>query len=279
MVVFGCVSIVIFLLIGVGYKRRCNAFQKVWAATTNTRISILNHMLKNSGLIYEKNSDFLIASNQFQQYPVYDEKIMRRNQRKFCYVVDSLPIYFRFAGKEWMIWISKGQCGICSGVEVAIFVKEGIGYHVVSEKTPFEIGVAVYVKGSRCFQYSVSESRLLCYEIGCLRNPEDIRLRARIIFPNTQMLQAFVEEGLQVGNAMFLVERNCNWITLDFARQPKDVRMYKRMTKRWRMFKNRIHVRLYCLFARPFRNNLNRCLFVYYQFSSWTLRRLRLKHL
>ena len=95
----------------------------------------------------EKNEkiDEIAGTFGYQYVPEWDVFTSRRDawQKQFGYgsvydkaspyagmVFETLPVYFDYAGKTWLIQIWKGQYGICTGCEVGVYHAK----HIVEEK-------------------------------------------------------------------------------------------------------------------------------------------------
>ena len=126
-------------------------------------------------------------------------------------IIDSEPICFRYDGYEWMIELWKGQYGIETGCEIGIYYREQDKPLSIAEKT---LTGKLYscVPDERMLDFSFSLKKgdaevfnrdwkkhwwLTGFHWGLLSEPEQLTMNVGIRFPNREMEQAFVHEGLE----------------------------------------------------------------------------------
>ena len=126
-------------------------------------------------------------------------------------IIDSEPIYFRYDGYEWMIELWKGQYGIETGCEIGIYYREQDKPLSIAEKTLMgKLYSCVPDERMLDLRFSLKKGDeelfirdwkrhwwLTGFHWGLLSEPEQLTMKVGIRFPNREMEQAFVHDGLE----------------------------------------------------------------------------------
>ena len=193
---------------------------------------------------------------------------------RFQMVFDSLPVYFDYEGKTWLIELWKGQYGINAGAEIGVYHADRILSEKEYKTTRFEAASNTELlncsfvlcgKNGSCVKVAQNHWWLTAFFTGSFVWPADLCMKATIRFPDKRMQFAFISGLRKAGCAEqnFSVSGFC--VTVHFGRARK-VR-YKLCTRFWRCFsqwKNKIFCKLYLWVTKPFQCTEDRVLCLYY---------------
>ena len=189
---------------------------------------------------------------------------------RFQMVFDTLPVYFDYNGRTWLIEFWKGQYGINAGAEIGIYHADGIVpeqeykttlFAAASDEEMLHCSFVLCGKNGSCVQVSQTHWWLTAFFPGCFVWPSGLDMKAAIRFTDRRMMCAFVNGLRSAGytEQHFAVNGLC--VTVNFTCTAK--KHYKLCTRFWRRFsqwKNRIFCRLYLWVTRPFQCTEDRVL-------------------
>ena len=173
----------------------------------------------------EKNEkiDEIAGTFGYQYVPEWDVFTSRRDawQKQFGYgsvydkaspyagmVFETLPVYFDYAGKTWLIQIWKGQYGICTGCEVGVYHAKHIVeekewkntiFHAVDEQEMPLISTVLRREGRVVAALRENHWWLTTFEPGTVSNPSQLDLKISIRFADVEMRNAFYRALLKQG--------------------------------------------------------------------------------
>lgn len=193
---------------------------------------------------------------------------------RFQMVFDSLPVYFNYRGKTWLIEFWKGQYGINTGAEVGIYHADSIiapedyktTLFTAAEKDEMiPLSFRLCHKNDMCLQITQTHWWLTAFIVGQFSQPEDLFLTSSITFPNTDMMNAFVDGLIEAGineNDIYY-----NGLKVSFSFYQISEERHNLFTRFWRSYSqksNRIFCKLYCWFTNAFDRTEDRVLYLYY---------------
>lgn len=162
---------------------------------------------------------------------LYDEAAPALNM-----IIDSEPVRFRYNGKNWLIEFWKGQYGMTTGAEVGIYyTRRHIGksqkaqdkamYKCVKDKDMMPISCRLIKNNQSKFLREEKHWWLTGFVLGEFSEPEQLSAQIGITFPETGMLDAFVEALMKLGYLYnnFAVNGNTVWIVYTKPFNPKPV--------------------------------------------------------
>ena len=126
-------------------------------------------------------------------------------------IIDSEPIYFDYDGYEWMIELWKGQNGIETGCEIGVYYREQGKPLSLAEKTPMgklyacvpddrllDLRFTLKKGDEQLFERDwMKHWWLTGFRWGVMSEPEQLVMTVGIRFPNSEMQQAFIHQGLE----------------------------------------------------------------------------------
>ncbi len=206
---------------------------------------------------------------------------------RFQMVYDSLPVYFDYNGRTWLIEFWKGQYGINAGAEIGIYHADGIVsekeykttlFTAVSDEELLRCSFTLCGKNGNCVQISQTHWWLTAFFTGCFVWPSDLDMKASIRFTDRRMQCAFVSGLRSAGYTErdMTVNGCCVTVNVTGVKCAK-YRLRTRFWHRFSQWKNRIFCRLYLWVTRPFQCTEDRVLYLYYLLPIAFRRLLRMR--
>ena len=181
-------------------------YEDEWEPQTELGLAVYT-----AGFAYHPDKDIICSTmNNVQRMggycKGYDEAAIAINS-----VIDSEPIFFCYDGFEWMIELWKGQYGIETGCEIGIYYREqdkplsiaektvlGKLYDCVPDERMLDLRFCLLNEGQELFARDWTRHWWLTgFHWGIQTEPEQLEMRLGIRFPNREMQQAFVCQGLK----------------------------------------------------------------------------------
>lgn len=193
---------------------------------------------------------------------------------RFGMVFDSLPVYFDYDGRTWLIEFWKGQYGINAGAEIGIYHADRIVsereykttlFAAASDEELLNCSFGLCGKDGSCVQVSQCHWWLTAFFTGYFVWPSQLNMKAAVRFSDRRMQCAFINGLRSAGYTEqdFAVNGLC--VTVNFSCAERT--HYKLRTRFWRRFsqwKNKIFCRLYLWITKPFTSTVDRVLCLYY---------------
>ena len=204
---------------------------------------------------------------------------------RFQMVFDSLPVYFDYRGRTWLIEFWKGQYGINTGAEIGVYHADGIipesdykttWFTCAEDHEMLDCSFQLCKRGSECICNSDRHWWLTAFLVGCFSKPSALTMESCISFPNREMLCAFVDGLKRTGYPDDCLSVRGLTVCFVFHR---DSTRYNLMTRFWRSFsqwKNKLFCKLYLWVTRPFFCTEDRILYLYYYLPAAFRKLLRL---
>ena len=205
---------------------------------------------------------------------------------RFQMVFDSLPVYFDYRGRTWLIEFWKGQYGINTGAEIGVYHADGIipesdykttWFTCAEDHEMLDCSFQLCKRGSECICNSDRHWWLTAFLVGCFSKPSALTMESCISFPNREMLCAFVDGLKRTGYPDDCLSVRGLTVCFVFHR---DSTRYNLMTRFWRSFsqwKNKLFCKLYLWVTRPFFCTEDRILYLYYYLPAAFRKLLRLR--
>lgn len=283
-VVFAILLVLGILLVG---RWKC-AVRKVWKMTPLQRVRKINELAAEFGYYYEPSQDIFLTRIDAWQRRFGYEWLYDKMASRFHMVYDCFPVYFDYGGKSWLIEFWKGQYGINIGSEIGVYnvnylvpeeKRKTTHYQAVTDSELLDLSFVLYDDGTRCYTWGQKHWWLAAFRMGVWQEPSKLRLRLRIIFPDVDMAMAFVGGLKKGGYPIAGLERNCTWVTVDFAKETVfSTSWWQQCRRRIAQWENRCCVSLFHLVTRPFYRTVDKILFLYYQLPICVRRLFYVKH-
>lgn len=267
--------------------RRKKIIRKINAMDCCAKCSLLNELVYPFGYDFHCDCGFFSSTVDAPQKQAGYAWIYDYMAPRFQMVYDSLPVYFDYRGRTWLIEFWKGQYGINAGAEIGIYHADGIVsekeykttlFTAVSDEELLRCSFTLCGKNGNCVQISQTHWWLTAFFTGCFVWPSDLDMKASIRFTDRRMQCAFVSGLRSAGYTErdMTVNGCCVTVNVTGVKCAK----YRLRTRFWRRFsqwKNRIFCRLYLWVTRPFQCTEDRVLYLYYLLPIAFRRLLRMR--
>ena len=252
----------------------------------NEKCELLDELLSPFGYAYVPSQDIFTSRIDAWQRDLgycalYDKAASRLNM-----VFDSLPVYFDYQNRTWMIEFWKGQYGINTGCEIGVYYADRILeekeykhtlFQCVSNEDMPKLSFTFYRKEQTIAKLCARHWWLTAFKTGCFSSPADLCLHACVTFPNREMARAFAA-GLM--NAGYDPEDICvcaQTVSFHFSRCKSPCGFFHRLRIRLAQRLNRFWCRVYCYVTRPFCLSVDRILYLYFYLPAVFRKTLRIR--
>ncbi len=252
-------------------KRKCLC--RLCGMSACEKYRLLNDLVEPLGYEYELEWDVFSSridawQRQFGFGALYD-----RAASFFNMVYETLPVYFDYDGKTWLIQLWKGQYGICSGCEVGIYHTDRIItkeerkltiFHAVDDREMLDITTELWRMGNRIASLRKRHWWLTTFEPGCFSKPSQLSFDISICFADKEMQKAFYGGLMEQGVDSYDIFM---YGTAVFFHYP-DGRGHYSLLRRWQRALaqgiNYLNCRLFCFMTRCCYSTQDQILFLYF---------------
>ncbi len=305
-IIMGILLIIAILFLLIFHWKKKRIIKKICAMSMCYKCQLLNELTEPLGYYYDPTQDLFTNYNDAWQKVYGYGEIYDRLAPRFHMIFDSLPLYFDYRGKTWLIEFWKGQYGINAGCEAGIYHADTVIPPSARPLTIFsaaedsdcpEIDLRLYHKGHFCASLEKSQWWLTLFRMGCFSQPEALCVGVSINFPDYEMRDAFLDALADSGYDMNLTKVSCTRVCFVFcqcghhtcdhsARKGHTCKrcIFRQITcfftmlyRRFVQCVNRLFCLLYCFVTRPFNNTCDKLLYLYYYLPFAFRRMLRLK--
>lgn len=270
---FGIFFLILLFFFCVNHWRKKKIIKKVCSMCCDEKCNIMNEIIEPFGFAYLVSQDIFTSridawQREFGYCTLYDDTAYH-----FNLVFDSLPVYFDYKGRTWLVEVWKGQYGINTGGEFGIYYADHILkekeykntlFHSVSNEDMPKLSFNLFRKGIRIADVCASHWWLTAFSMGRFTNPSDLHMQANITFPNREMARSFVKGLFNAGYNEKDICVCCNTVTFCFSCSPHRHGFFRCLRIRLAQWSNRFWCRVYLFVTRPFCLSLDRLLYLYY---------------
>lgn len=206
---------------------------------------------------------------------------------RFQMVFDSMPVYFNYRGRTWLIEFWKGQYGVNTGAEIGVYHADRLlseseyrtaHFEAAGEDEMLCCSLQLYAPNGVCVKLSQRHWWLTAFIPGVFSRPCELCLKASICFPNREMLEAFNQGLRRRDYPAELIGGQNLCLSLTFHRiKPQRYNLLTRFWRRLSQCLNRASCRLFIWITRPFTCVEDRILFLYYYLPRCFRRLMRLR--
>lgn len=205
---------------------------------------------------------------------------------RFQMVFDSLPVYFDYRGRTWLIEFWKGQYGINTGAEIGVYHADGIipesdykttWFTCAEDHEMLDCSFQLCKCGNECICNSDRHWWLTAFLVGCFSKPSALTMESCISFPNREMLCAFVNGLKRTGYPEDCISVRGLTVCFVFHRDTEKFNLLTRFWRRFSQWKNKLFCKLYLWVTRPFFCTEDRILYLYYYLPAAFRKLLRLR--
>ena len=276
--------LVLFIL---NHRCRKKHIEKVCTMCLTDKCRLLNELLEPFGYSYILSQDIFSSRIDAWQREkgyctFYDEAASH-----FGMIFDSLPIYFNYQGRTWLLEVWKGQYGINTGGEIGIYYTDRILlsenerkaalFQAVSDENMLRMSLELFRDGTKIADLTNRHWWLTAFNLGCFSEPAQLTLCASIEFPSAEMARTFLKGLYEAGYEPCDICCRCNVITFSFNRSTRNSGLFRRLKIRWVQRKNRFWCNIFLFITRPFTTSLDRVLYLYFHLPFAFRRILRIR--
>lgn len=249
---------------------------------TEKKCQLLNELIAPFGYTYLPSQDLFSSHLDAWQRNFGYGMIYDRTALGFGMIFDSLPIYFNYRNKTWLIEFWKGQYGINTGAEAAIYYAD----HVLDEKdydnTIFQsvsnpdmpiFSFQLFRKDLLLAELSEQHWWLTSFSLGLFTEPKDLSMKIGVTLRNHNMRNAFIEGLYKAGYQPQDVQFSCNTVIFPFIQTASKRSRFSHFRIRLAQWKNRFWCNAYLWITKPFISSLDRTIYLYY-FLPYSFRRI-----
>lgn len=266
--------------------RRKKIICKINSMEDCTKCSLLNELVYPYGYHFHCDCGFFSSTVDAPQRQAGYTWLYDYMAPRFQMVFDSLPVYFDYRGRTWLIEFWKGQYGINTGAEIGIYHADTIipesdyktaWFSCADDHEMLDCSFRLCTRGNECICNSERHWWLTAFLVGHFSSPSALTMESCISFPNREMLCAFVSGLKRIGCLEDCLSVRGLTVCFMFCKDPTK---YNCMTRFWRNFsqrKNKFFCRLYLWVTRPFLCTEDRVLYLYYYLPAAFRKLLRLR--
>lgn len=249
---------------------------------TDDKCRLLNELIEPFGYTYLPSQDLFSSQldswqRSFGYGSLYDNAAYR-----FGMIFDSLPVYFDYNHKTWLIEFWKGQYGINTGAEAGIYYADRILDKKDYDTTIFQsvsnpdmpvFSFQLFRNETLIAELSAQHWWLTAFSLGLFSEPEDLSLKIGVTLRNRNMRNAFVEGLIRAGYHQNEIRISCNTVIFCFTKSLSAANRLTRLRIRLAQWKNHFWCHVYLQITKPFCRSLDRILYLYY-FLPFCFRRI-----
>ncbi len=278
---YGILIIIAALLLVLLIIRTEKCICRVKRMSKRSKILKINELSEPFGFYYIEREDIFSSRKDAWQRSMgynlaYDYAAPASNM-----VIDSLPVYFDYDGRTWLIELWKGQYGITIGGEVGIYHAKTIvapekyavtHYDAVNDFELPYISCRLMLKNKIVYNNQARHWWLTGFKVGKTGSPDNISMFSAIHFENPVMAKAFYDSLVKNCQTGITCRKCTNIVYINMAQMEEKGFLSKLRRLRARIC-NYLLVKLYLFATCPFKNTYDRILFLYYMIP-WCARRI-----
>lgn len=270
---FGIFFLVVLFFFCINHWRRKKIIRKVCGMCMNEKCELLDELLSPFGYAYVPSQDIFTSRVDAWQRDLgycafYDKAAARLNM-----VFDSLPVYFDYQGRTWLIEFWKGQYGINTGGEIGVYCADRILeekelkrtlFRSVSDEEMPRLSFSLYRKEQTLAKLCARHWWLTAFKAGCFSSPADLCLHACVTFPSSCMAKAFASGLMDAGYDYCDICIRCQTVSFTFDRCTPVHGIFHKLRIWIAQCLNRFWCMVYRFVTRPFCLSVDRILYLYY---------------
>lgn len=274
--------LILFFFFCIYYWKRKKIMKKIRSLCTEEKCQLLNELIKPFGYAYLPSQDLFSSQldawqRNFGYGTVYDRTAFRLRM-----IFDSLPIYFNYHNKTWLIEFWKGQYGINTGAEAGIYYTDHILEEDDYDNTIFQsvsnpdmpiFSFQLFSKDTLLAELSEQHWWLTAFSLGLFSEPKDLTMKIGVTLRSRDMRNAFLEGLLKAGYQPQDIQLSCNTVIFPFIETAPERTRFTRFRIRFAQWQNRFWCNVYLWVTKPFSLSLDRTLYLYY-FLPYSFRRI-----
>lgn len=266
--------------------RKRRILRKLACMNPCEKYQLLNSLVEPFGYVYLPEWDLFSSrvdawQRQFGYGAIYD-----RASTYFNMVLQTLPAYFDYEGRTWLIQVWKGQYGICTGSEVGLYHANGLVdeserknalFQAVDNHEMMDLSIEFWRQGIRITSLNKRHWWLTAFDVGTFSHPSELSLGVSIRFPNCEMKDAFYYALLEQGvnrRDIFSYHTTIYFHMPDFQ---EETSLWHRLHTGLVQHINHFNCSLFCFVTRWCYSTCDRILYLYFYLPFLCRHLLRLR--
>lgn len=265
--------LLLFLLAILNYHKQKKLILQIRELSLKEKQACLHSWMKSSCLTYLPRHDlFTYTANAGSPGLMY---CTRDNLIRCASLSDSLPIYFDYNGKTWLLHLEKGQYGIFFGGGAGFYCTDHIvspesrgftRFASVKKSETLPLSLELLEHNMSTFHLSRRHWYLSGFHIGFCHPDNQPSFRISVTFPDTVMLQSFIHGLLNAGYSE--CEILIRGLTVSFLFHSDESSCYchtqlQKLQQHIKIRWNSFLCRLYFFLTRPFEHTLDRLVYLH----------------
>lgn len=279
---FGIFFLILLFFICFSVYRRKKIIKKICCMNIDEKCRLLNELINPFGYSYILSQDLFTSridawQRDFGYCTLYD-----RSASHLSMIFDCQPVYFNYQGRTWLIEFWKGQYGINTGCEIGVYYAyrileerelEHTLFHCVDNEDMPKISFRLFRDAEDIAHLCGRHWWLTAFRLGCFSNPSDLSLWACITFPTPGMAAAFSHALACTDCCRQNICTRRNTVCFTFTESTQTYNAFERFRIRVAQWNNYFWCKVYIFITRPFRQSIDRVLYLYY-FLPFAFRRI-----
>lgn len=266
--------------------RRKKIICKINSMDCCAKCSLLNELVYPFGYDFHCDCGFFSSTVDAPQRQAGYAWLYDYMAPRFQMVFDSLPVYFDYRGRTWLIEFWKGQYGINTGAEIGIYHTDHIipesdyknaWFSCAEHNEMLDCSFQLCRDGDECVCSCGRHWWLTAFLVGSFSKPACLTMESCITFPGREMLAAFVDGLKRAGCSEDCMSVRGLTVCFVFHRDHKKYNFITRFWRRFSQWKNKCFCKLYLWVTRPFSCTEDRVLYLYFYLPAAFRKLLRLR--
>ncbi|MDE7016889.1 MAG: DUF4474 domain-containing protein [Lachnospiraceae bacterium] len=271
--IFGFIFVILIFFFCLNHWRKKKIIQKICCMCMEEKCALLDDLIAPFGYSYLLPQDIFTSrmdawQRDFGYCALYDKAAPYLNM-----VFDSLPVYFDYQGRTWLIEFWKGQYGINTGCEIGIYHADSIIEESELKRTLFQCAddsempklSLVFTKNEQCIAKLCGRHWwLTAFKLGCFSNPAVLSMHVCLTLQSCEMAEAFAEGLIRAGYNCCEIRVCHQTVTFIFDASCHKCGCWCRLQRRFAQFCNRFWCKVFLSVTKPFKLSVDRVLYLYY---------------
>lgn len=272
---FTLLLLIIICFYCTGYYRRKKIIKKICCMCRNEKYEMIDNLLEPFGYAYVPAQDVFTSRIDAWQRDFGYGAFYDKAAPHLGIVINSLPVYFNYDGRTWLIEFWKGQYGINTGCEIGVYRADRILDENELDHTLFK-SMNIHEMPELSFAFFNVEKEMeiaqLCdrhwwltaFKPGLFNHPSNLTVWSFITLYSHEMAVAFADALIKLGYCTNKVSLHRNTVTFTFEGGRPVQGIFRRITTSIVQCINRLGCQLFLFITRPFTLSVDRVLFLYY---------------
>lgn len=284
---FGILLLLLFVFTIIHFYRRTCIIKHIRCMPANEKCERINALVHPFGYCYDPCQDIFSSTldawqRSFGYCNLYDTMAPH-----FQMIFDSLPIYFNYDGKTWLIELWKGQYGINTGAEIGIYCSDEIIppdkqkfelFHAVTDEELFPLSLSLKKQGRELARLHKDHWWLTSFVMGMFSQPGELALDCSITFPDSLMMQSFLCGLMSTKDQAKNINMRGASISFSFCACPScSLPLLSKIYRKFVQWKNHFFCKWFVHMTKPFACSVDQVLYLY-EYAPFVFRKLFSMH-